>query len=109
MLSMPGYTLALPMPAGREAFLTRAGMVFCQLWQAFEKTLGRLSVASFAPRRFSLVPLRRRAFPADAAGHHARTGKTSEGQKGAKFSRWENFASSRSAGMGKASTVKYVT
>jgi len=37
----------------------------------------------------------------------ARAGKTSEGQNGAKFSRWENFASSRSAGMGKASAVKY--
>jgi len=24
-------------------------------WQAFEKTLGRPSVAAFAPRRFSLV------------------------------------------------------
>gem|GEM_PF-3534291 len=73
MLSMSSYILSLPMPAGREAFLTRAGMVFCQLWQAFEKTLGCPSATSFALRRFSLVPLRRRALPADAAGHHARS------------------------------------
>ena len=32
----------------------------------------------------------------------ARAGKTSERQNGAKFSRWENFASSRPAGLGRA-------
>jgi len=70
---MPDYALALPMLAGREAFLTRAGMV--------------------SPTAFVI---------------QKRWG-ASEGQNGAKFSRWENFASSRSAGMGKASAVKYVT
>jgi len=81
---MSGYTLTLPMPAGREAFLIRAGMVFCQLWQIF-------------------------ACPAASAGKARRRSGTSEGQNGAKFSSWENFASSRSAGTGKASAVKYVT
>ncbi|MBU1912631.1 MAG: hypothetical protein KKB22_03760 [Candidatus Omnitrophica bacterium] len=67
-----------------KASAIRAGTVFRQLWQAFEKTLGRPSMASFAHCFFSLVtmPIRHRdtmpAQKSDAFLKPARAGGTSQ-------------------------------